>query len=245
MEPEYHARELLPTLLAWWGMRGPENILPDRARERTVHVRQPLLNGLRQAVPLRWQYAVKRLLPQSMVDELTCRLVGVARLDVGARAFYVPNNDLNPPIRINLIGRDPFGKVAAGRAYAELRDFLLTRLGELVNADTGKPALREVAAMVITTPDRSSTACRHRRNVEHRRFIDALYSPGYGTVVGGHRDHRTGGHSAHGFLALAPVNGASAPLAGADIKDVAPTVLRLLGVPIPADMEGTARLRQS
>jgi hypothetical protein len=243
MQPEYHGRELLPTLLEWWGMRGPDNILPDPARERTVVVRQPLMNVLRQAVPLRWQYAVKRLLPKPIVDELTCRFVGVQQLDVGARAFYVPNNDLNPPIRINVIGRDPFGKVAPGRAHAALRDFLITRLGELMNPDTGKPALQDVTAVRDHYAGAFLTGLPDIVGFwNNERFIDALYSPGYGTVVGGHRDQRTGGHSARGFLALSRCDSGEPYLDGADIKDIAPTVLRLLRVPVPPDMEGTARV---
>jgi len=42
-----------------------------------------------------------------------------------------------------------------------------------------------------------------------------------------------------GFLALSVP---AARLEGADVKDVAPTVLALLGVPVPAEMEGSARV---
>lgn len=246
MQPEYHGRDLLPTLLEWWGMRGPDNIVPDRARERTVVVRPPLMNALRQAVPLRWQYAAKGLLPRPIVDELTCRFVGVQQLDVRARAFYVPNNDLTPTIRINLIGRDPFGKVAPGREHAELRDVLITRLRELIHPDTGRPALRDVTAVHDHYEGAYAAGLPDIVGFwSPERFIGALYSPGYGTVVGGHRDHRTGGHSANGFLALSQPDGAAPHLAGADIKDIAPTVLRLLGVPVPPDMEGTARVKEA
>lgn len=65
--------------------------------------------------------------------------------------------------------------------------------------------------------------------------IDALYSPGYGTVIGSHKDYRTGGHAPRGFVVSTPACGV---LDGADIKDIAPTVLDILRVPIPSDMEG-------
>jgi hypothetical protein len=70
--------------------------------------------------------------------------------------------------------------------------------------------------------------------------IDALHSPGYGTVVGAHRDSRTGGH---GPLGLIAVSGAAGRFTGGHIADLAPTVLDLLGVPVPPALDGRSLLR--
>ena len=243
MQPEYHGREMVPTLLQWWGMRGPSNVAPDASRERTNRVPRSVLDSLRARVPLRWQYVVKRRLPKSIEYALMCRFVGAQRLDVQARAFYVPNNDLNPALRINVRGRDPFGTVAAGDEYNEVREFLLTRLRELINPDTGRPALDEVSAIHECYEGEFLSALPDIIGFWNReRFIDALYSPGYGTLRGGHRDHRSGGHAAQGFLAMSLSDGATPSLSGGDIMDIAPTILRLLDVPIPNDMEGRPRV---
>ncbi len=240
MEPEYHARELLPTLLQWWGMQDATDRIPDHAHEPVLRLQQPVLQRLRAVVPLRWQYAVKHRLPKRIESELVCRFMGALKLDVHARAFCVPNNDLNPAIRINVIGRDRFGNVAPGAEYDRLCGFLLTRMRELVNPATGRAALVHVDTIhdaydgeyVVTLPDVVGFW-----NTE--RPLDALYSPGYGTIVGPHQDHRTGGHSETGFLAI---SGADAALrsGSSDVRDVAPTVLRMLGVPVPAGMEGVS-----
>jgi predicted AlkP superfamily phosphohydrolase/phosphomutase len=236
MRALYHGRDLLPTLLHLWGMRAGHNAEPDAARERRVVVRQPILKAMREAVPIRLQYRLKQLMPKRLADELLMRFIGTIKLDVGARAFYVPNNEVTPAIRLNVIGRDPFGRVAAGREYETLRDFLATRLRELINPVTGRAALDDVSVIDDLYPRERRQALPDLTGYwSPAAPIDAVYSPGYGTVIGSHKDHRTGGHAPAGFVAAAPARGT---LAGAHVRDIAPSVLQLLGVPIPSEAEG-------
>jgi predicted AlkP superfamily phosphohydrolase/phosphomutase len=244
MRPQYHGRDLLPTLLRWWGMQGPDDVAPDFAREHTQVIRRPRLDTLREAIPVRWQYVVKRRLPKSIERRLISRFIGGPSEWLRARAYSMPNNDLNPAIRINVIGRDALGVVPAGRPFVELRDFLLARLQDVVNPDTGRPAFEHVTAIQgdfegiyrDRLPD--ITALWSPERPIHR-----LYSPGYGTVVGSHRDLRTGGHSADGLLAMSQPCGFEPQLDGAAGTDVAPTVLSLLDVPVPPHMMGRPLLR--
>ncbi|HSP99907.1 MAG TPA: hypothetical protein VL049_22010, partial [Candidatus Dormibacteraeota bacterium] len=241
MRAQYHGRDLVPSLLRLWGMHEPHNRPPDPARVSRVSARQPLLKTLREAVPLPLQYVVKRRLPQWLGEALLCRFMGAIALDVGSRAYQVPNNEMNPSLRINLVGRDPCGIVRPGREYEELCRFLAARLGELVNPATGGAALADV-----TITDEV-----HRG--EHRDVlpdltgywspdapIDALHSPGYGTIVGAHHDYRTGGHGPQGMICISGVPG---HFAGAHITDLGPTVLDLLGVPAAPGLDGRSLLR--
>jgi hypothetical protein len=101
----------------WPGSRCPDrrrNRPPDARRAPRVTVRQPLLKRLRQAVPLPLQYVVKRHLPPALGGALLCRFTGVMSLDVASRAYQVPNNEMTPALRINVIGRDPAGRVRPG-----------------------------------------------------------------------------------------------------------------------------------
>jgi predicted AlkP superfamily phosphohydrolase/phosphomutase len=244
MKPQYHGRDLLPTLMDWWGMRGGENIAPDPARKRSASVRRPMLDALRERIPLRWQYVVKRRLPSWIERRLMGRFIGGPATSLRARAFCVPNNDLNAAIRINAIGRDSLGIVPAGRPFDELREFLMLRMQEVVNPATGRAAFEDVTLIQEQfdgdygdrLPDISALWSN-----EHP--ITALYSPGYGTVTGAHRDQRTGGHNAEGFLAMSRLDGFESALAGAAGNDLAPTVLRMLGVPIPPHMVGRSLVR--
>lgn len=240
MRPQYHGRDLVPTLLRRWGMHEARDRQPAGG-ELSIPARQSILKTLREAVPLPLQYAVKRCLPPSLAEPLLCRFMGAMTLEVGARAFQVPNNEMNPSLRVNLIGRDPRGIVAPGAEYHALCRFLAARLRALVNPATGTPALADV---IITDEAHRGT---HRDVLpdvvgywSDEAPIDALYSPGYGTVVGSHRDSRTGGHGPRGLLA---VSGSARRLAGGHIADLAPTVLDALGVPVPPGIDGRSLLR--
>jgi len=89
---------------------------------------------------------VKRRLPQALGEAPLCRFMGVMSLNVASRADEVPDNEMTPAQRINVIGRDPAGRVRAGRDYAALRAVLATRPRELVNPAMGQAALADGAA---------------------------------------------------------------------------------------------------
>ena len=219
--------------------RSPQNTPPVTARERRFVLKKSLLRKLKQAVPIQWQYAVKRILPSKLENAIICRVMGVEKLNTKARAFYVPNNDLTAAIRINLKGRDPLGLVEPEREYDELCGWLTKRLTQLVNPATGRPAVDKVSriresykgAYLDRLPDLTALWAQDAP-------IDALYSPGYGTVVGSHNDLRTGGHAPQGFLAMKGPDLRPLESSDGNAKDIAPTVLHLLGVPIPEEMEG-------
>lgn len=63
----------------------------------------------------------------------------------GTRRWYqVPNNDLYGGIRLNLQGREPFGRVRPGKEMNEVIELLTTALLALRNDDTGQAAVQEV-----------------------------------------------------------------------------------------------------
>jgi predicted AlkP superfamily phosphohydrolase/phosphomutase len=239
MGAQYHGRDLLPILLDMWGMAEARNIEPDPARERRVVWQESWLRRLKNTVPVQWQYAVKQMLPSKIANAIVCRVMGAEKLPAGWRAFCVPNNDLTSAIRLNAKGRDPKGLVARGSEYDDLLDWLVVRLTELVNPATGRPAVEKVSrihdiyrgAYGDVLPDLTAFWSQEAP-------IRELYSPGYGTVAGAHDDLRTGGHTAEGFLILRSSVAQLGETLGASGKDVAPTVLDLLDVPIPAAVEG-------
>lgn len=240
MRPQYHGRDLVPALLDLWGLRAPAVRPPGTAPEVRVRVSQPLAKALRDRVPLPLQYVVKRCLPRPLTERLLCRFMGVWSLDRAARAYQVPNNEMTPAIRINRRDRDPWGIVAPGAEADTLCAFLAARLRELVNPATGGPAL----AAVHETDAGHDGPYRDRMPDLTGYWspaapITALYSPGYGTMIGGHRDVRTGGHGPHGLLCI---GGHAGQLTGGHIADVAPTVLDLLGVPAADTLDGRSAL---
>jgi len=240
MRPQFHGRDLVPALLQLWGMRESANRQPDVRSEQRLVVRQPWLKRLRDAVPLPWQYVVKRRLPQALGEALLCRFMGVMQLDVAARAYQVPNNEMTPALRVNLAARDPAGRVQPGAEYEALRDFLAARLRELINPATGRAALADVSLTDHVHPGAQRDLLPDLTGYwSDEAPIEALYSPGYGTLVGAHRDYRTGGHAPQGWLAI---DDRTAQLGAAHIVDIAPTVLELLGVAVPSGLDGRSVL---
>jgi len=244
MGPQYHGRDLIPTLLRVWGLKGLENVEPDPSNEKRIRVRRGLVQWAKETVPVHWQYAIKNALPKPLEDAIVCRVMGSKKLDPTARVNYVPNNDLNPAFRVNLKGRDPHGIVEPGREYDELLAWLTERLEQLINPATGKPALGLISRPgdmyqgphQDILPDLTAMW-------RFDGWIGEVHSPGYGVVSGGHHDLRTGGHDRHGFLVYEGPGEPDFSAALPSGKDVAPTVLRLLGLDPPGEMEGRTLVR--
>ena len=91
----------------------------------------------------------RNIMPESMrqrarriADWADARLMSWGR---GAtQAFAVPHGDGGGAIRINVIGREPNGRIAPGEPYETYCRQLITDLLELIDADTGEPAVRRV-----------------------------------------------------------------------------------------------------
>jgi predicted AlkP superfamily phosphohydrolase/phosphomutase len=171
-----------------------------------------------------------------------------------ATRAYFDENPYYPSLRVNLKGRQPQGVVEPGKEYAELRDRLIRELEALRHPETGEPvvekALRreEVYAgpRVDVAPDivvkwalhqGYSYAFRISSKSPRRRWIEQA-DPGYA-----HNQHYYGGksgtHRDHGiFVGSGPGVRRGGRVEGARIMDLAPTILHLVGVPVPEDMDG-------
>jgi predicted AlkP superfamily phosphohydrolase/phosphomutase len=154
-----------------------------------------------------------------------------------------------PSIWINLKGIKPQGTVDPAE-YDALVDFIIEKLGELRDPRTGKPVINRV----------------YRRNeIFYGPFAhegadlvldwwseDSLFStqPSFpedtnkpALVIREHRPSETsewgGTHRLHGIvIAGGPAFTTGAEIANARLIDIAPTLLHLLDVPVPEDMDG-------
>ena len=73
--------------------------------------------------------------------------------------------------------------------------------------------------------------------------INGLRSPRIGEVKGRNFHERTGSHRPYGFLLAAGNHIASkGRVEGGSIMDIAPTILYLMGEPVPKDMDGQVML---
>lgn len=147
-------------------------------------------------------------------------------------------------IFINLQGREPQGFVRTSD-YDVLREKIITALQTLTCTETGMKVIRRV----------------HRREEVYRgEFLEKMpdvvieWEDGYGNIVSEgiprrdtlhyskHRFH-SGVHTRDGiFMAYGPDIERDKDIGIAQIVDVAPTLLHLMGIPIPNDIDGQVQI---
>jgi predicted AlkP superfamily phosphohydrolase/phosphomutase len=152
------------------------------------------------------------------------------------RAYSIGNIG---PIFINLQGREPHGVVAPGAEYELLLGELTDRLRGLHDVESGEPITGRVYRREeVFEGD-------HLDQAPDLVFLpDDLKYVGYG-LLQFPTNHwlspsdRCGGHRMEGILIMqGPGIRVGQQLPSAHIVDLAPTLLAVLGVPVPTDMDG-------
>ncbi len=159
--------------------------------------------------------------------------------DPSGRCFQVPNNDGVAAIRVNLVGREPQGRVQPGDEFetfcAEVSDDLM----QLRNADTGAPAVSRVLRLSehFDGPcfdDLPDLAVEWSRAAP----IRALISPRIGRIENPGHSWRTGDHTPDGLIvARGPGIARGALPHAVPSTNLAPTIAALLGVTL-SDIDG-------
>ena len=163
-------------------------------------------------------------------------------IDAAASKCFLIHNNNYGGIRINLIGREPNGKVAPG---AELEAFCaeLTRsLMELVNLANGRPLVRRV---IRTRDTYDSPATAHFPDLcvewqwEGQTEVTGVASPRIGEIRRPYDYCRTGDHRPGGFFVARGPGLAPGRLSRTvSVLDFAPTFCEILGVEMP-DADGS------
>ena len=191
--------------------------------------------GLAQAlVPAGIKRLIAANLPWRLRDQLGMRAQAASIDWSKTRAFALPT-DLEGCIRINLKGREPQGIVEPGRQYADVCQELRVALEELINPATGAPAVRKVWIRNDVFPGPMQ---EHLPDVivtwNDDAPIAAVTSSRVGAVEGVNPDPRPGTHSRSGFLIASGPGVPAASRGTGRLTDVAPTVMSLLGLDMPA-----------
>lgn len=145
---------------------------------------------------------------------------------------------------VNLAGREPQGLVAPGEEYEAIRQTIIEALQSAYDETTGEPA----AERVFRREEVYSGPCLEympdvgiwwNRQIPLYGPLRVETVPGVITEQAMEVTGLTGGHDPEGSVALWGA-GVKQPesLTGAKIEDLAPTILALLGQPVPAYMDG-------
>ncbi|MBW2173061.1 MAG: alkaline phosphatase family protein [Deltaproteobacteria bacterium] len=150
-------------------------------------------------------------------------------------------------IYINLRDREPGGVVSEGEEYEMLRDAISSRLMKLTDPVTGQGVVKKVfrreeiyngscvfqaADLLVQWDDAGYHSVQRFGKQEDTVFTDQLHLHLTNMRFTGH--HRMEGT----FASVGKGVKQDSVIEGARIIDVAPTVLYLLGLPIPSDMDG-------
>jgi len=195
---------------------------------------------LKMSLPGRLQYAVKKMLPKRLQNELIFRWYAGGRDWPGCRAIAIPNNESAGAIRILVEGRDRRGTVAQGAEYRRVRDGIAAALGELIDPRTGRKVVRQVSFPQEAFHGPFQDQLPDLTVLWDQSFVwDEMASPQIGRLKLRRQDSRNGSHTPYGFL-LARGYGEhpGTELARATLYDIAPTILSAAGVDVPEGMEG-------
>ena len=145
-------------------------------------------------------------------------------------------------VRINLQGRETAGVVSPGEFDAEC-DKVTEFLYRVRHARTGRPFVHEVVRTRLSAhEDDPRQPSADLIAIFEEDPIDVVDSPDVGRV-GPVPFYRTGGHSANGFvIAAGPRIEPGRELPSCEVVDLAPTILDMLGAPLPAHFDGRSWL---
>jgi predicted AlkP superfamily phosphohydrolase/phosphomutase len=230
MTPNPSGNRLLPRLLERLGYTVPAAAPPALPRA---------LGMARSAIPWHVRRYVNGRLSLEKRNELQARMWSSSHDWDRTRAVAEAEFG-NAWVRVNLRGREPHGIVEPGDEYERLRDELILDLSALVDVDTGEPAACEVLRReeLIEGPNADALPDVFVRWAPGR-FLGAARHPRVGVVREAKRDVARSEHDDHAFMIGAgprlrnDVNGLDP-----HICSVAPTMLALMGAPVPDDMEG-------
>lgn len=161
------------------------------------------------------------------------------------KAFALPSYS-EGYIRVNLQGREPNGVVAPSE-YNALCDEITEMLYQLKDARTGKPMVEKIMRTRQNASDNDPKLPDADLVViwQDDYTTDVVDSPELGRI-GPVPYHRTGSHRARGFfLAQGPDIPVGSELPIGHALDLAPTILELMGAPIPGQCEGKPILQKT
>ncbi|HET6463079.1 MAG TPA: alkaline phosphatase family protein, partial [Candidatus Krumholzibacteria bacterium] len=229
MRSHYDATFLLDHMLR--RIEGTRATAGMRATART----EPSATSIARKIWLHTPLGIRRLL-KPIKDPVK------ARIDPSPLAsrkyFSMPNNDAYGAIRLNLVGREPNGRVARAD-FDSVCQSLERDLLAFKNVETGEPVVLRVwranefyrGPLMDHLPDLI---------VEWNRDtpVSRIYSEKTGEISGTYQKCRTGDHSANGIFFMSGEGAAAGPVSrNISIMDIGPTMAERLGVTLQ-DVDG-------
>jgi predicted AlkP superfamily phosphohydrolase/phosphomutase len=219
---------------------------PSRVLQRSVSGLDGHLRGL---LSPRQKAALARMFP-SLREKWESYATAITMIDwEKTQAYCLEFLAFPSEIWINLAGRTPQGRVRPGADYEKLVEFLSDQLSNLRHQGTGRQLVQRVyrkdevyhGPYVADAPD-LMFSWWDEAGLESRKSAPGATHPSLRTYADGEGELAaswSGTHRLHGILMMKgkPFRQGTT-LSRAHITDVAPTLLYLLGIPVPTEMDG-------
>ncbi len=155
------------------------------------------------------------------------------------KCFTVPHNENSGAVRINLVGREPDGKVQPGPERDAFIETLTRDLMDITNLETGEPLVGEVVRVSDQYTGDYLDDLPNLLVVWHRpNPIRKIGSRRIGAIEAKYPGSRTGDHTPRAiFFARGPGIVPVGQISETSVLDIGRTVEALLGV-TPEDMDG-------
>jgi predicted AlkP superfamily phosphohydrolase/phosphomutase len=222
---------------------GPQ-LLPEVLVRLGYGSGQGAASNVRSRIPASVKTAIKAIIRGSLRRRLQTAAGSLSQPleSPVTRAMAVPNGRRGA-IRLNVKGRDPFGSIEPGAEYDAVCAELAEAIEELEMAGTGEPAVVSVVRTDSvygeeTHPNIPDLIVQFAES----RPLTAVRSARVGTVkapIEEFAGDRSGDHTPHSRLWVrGPGIARGHVVEGGDLLDLAPTVLELLGAPVPEALHG-------
>jgi predicted AlkP superfamily phosphohydrolase/phosphomutase len=207
----------------------------------------PLWRGLKRHLPTPAKRWLKKTFPR--LERRFPSMLALSGIDwSGTRAYAL---EVRPGIWIHLKGREPQGIVEPGAEYEALREEIIARLHEWRDPIDGQPVVARVwkredlyhgphldripdLLLELRRPGGYGYHLQHGNLSDRKQPIETISAEAFFRTL-----RPNAGHTLNGIcLIKGPHVRPGTRLSGANIVDMAPTALYLLGAPIPDDMDG-------
>ncbi len=229
MRPNTVGERLLPRILVGLGYQ-----VPAAGQSATSRA----LGRLRGRLPWSIRHLLHLRLSQPAREAMMERLWLDATDWSRSRAYAAEEPGVGY-VHLNVRGREPCGIVEPGGEYRALCEEIAAELYSLREVDSGERAVEEVVhrSDLVSGPEAESLPDLIVR-FSQERLIAAVRHPRLGVVREDVRNMPYAEHSDEGFLVAAGPDIRPGAELEADVEDLAPTILSLLRVPIPAAADG-------
>lgn len=237
-----HRDVYIDNVLAQAGLLHMKQTAKAKGRQMLFQAGLTPRNMLHLLAWLRLRNLSRKLIPQNKRLAVSAGLLLYNSVDWSRTVAY-PLGGAGQ-IFVNLQGREPEGIVESGVAYTAVCDEVERALSALRDPDTGKPVVARVwrkaeAYGANALPDLPDL---------YIEWVNDQYTDmggiGYGRGIFSEPIRgRSGGHTMRGiFLAHGPGIKQGYHVSDASLIDLAPTIMHLLGTPVPAQMDGKVLL---